>query len=231
LAEKEDDEPESYYRWGAPMSEEAWLSSGDPIAMLNHLKADPAARKSLLVVLAYLERIWDMSVPGPIRDWADQVRLLVDGRGDRAAFEACETEACHYLAGWNPYYLRQGISPAATVAIDALFFFAQAQEDAWEPIGRSSAEGLAEYAVQADLVREVFGNPSRPVTVEPAWLTPGVQALARRIDAEQRFDLMPALGDALEEAGCRNSTVLVHCRKTGVHARGCWVVDSLLGRT
>ena len=77
----------------------------------------------------------------------------------------------------------------------------------------------------------MFGNPSRPVTLEPAWLTPGVQVLARRIDAEQRFDLMPALGDALEEAACKNITVLVHCQEPGVHVRGCWVVDSLLGWT
>jgi hypothetical protein len=211
------------------MSEDIWISSRDPVAMLNHLKADPADRKPLLVVLAYIERIWDMSVPGPIREWADQVRLIVDGRGGRAAFEASEAEACHYLAGWNPYYLRGGISPAATVALNALFFFAQAEDD-WEPVGRSSSEALAEYAVQADLVREVFGNPSRPVAFGPTWLTPEVDALARRIDSEQRFELMPALGDALEVADCTETTVLEHCRRPGGHVRGCWVVDALLGR-
>jgi hypothetical protein len=213
------------------MSADIWLSSRDPVAMLNHLKADPADRKPLLVVLAYLERIWDMSVPGPIREWADQVRLIVDGRGDRAAFEASEAEACHYLAGWNPYYLRGGISPAATEALNALFFFAQAEEDDWEPVAAgSAAEALAEWDVQADLVREVFGNPSRPVAFEPTWLTPEVDALARRIDCEQRLDLMPALGDALEVAGCTETAVLEHCRRPGGHVRGWWVVDALLGR-
>src|SRR5262249_49260355 len=98
----------------------------------------------------------------------------------------------------------------------------------WDPVDRSG-EPLGEFAVQADLVREVFGNPSHPVTVEPAWLTPDVQALARCIDAEQRFDLMPALGDALEAAGCKNTTILQHCRKSDVHVRGCWLVDTLLG--
>jgi hypothetical protein len=212
------------------MSEDIWLSSHDPVAMLNFLNADPADRKPLLVVLAYIERIWDITVPCPIREWADQAKLIVDGHGDRAAFEASEVQACHYLAGWNPYYLREGISPAATVALNALFFFAQAEGDDWEPVGQSSAAALLEYAVQADLVREVFGNPLRPVAFEPIWLSPEVDALARRIDSEQRFDLMPALGNALEVANCTETTVLDHCRRPGGHVSGCWVVDSLLGR-
>jgi hypothetical protein len=45
---------------------------------------------------------------------------------------------------------------------------------------------------------------------------------------ERAFDRMPVLGDALEEAGCTDEGVLSHCR-SGVHARGCWVVDALLG--
>jgi hypothetical protein len=38
------------------------------------------------------------------------------------------------------------------------------------------------------------------------------------------------LADALEEAGCDNADILTHCRQSGPHVRGCWVVDLLLGR-
>src|SRR4051794_18174916 len=49
-------------------------------------------------------------------------------------------------------------------------------------------------------IREIFGNPFRPVTLNPLWLTPTVQQLAALIYEERQFDKMPLLGDALEEA-------------------------------
>jgi hypothetical protein len=86
------------------------------------------------------------------------------------------------------------------------------------------------FAVQAALVRNVFGNPFRPVAVEPSWLTSDVVALARGIYDEKAFDRMPILADALQDAGCANDDVLTHCRDAKqVHVRGCWVVDLLLG--
>jgi hypothetical protein len=43
--------------------------------------------------------------------------------------------------------------------------------------------------------------------------------------------MLAVLGDALEEAGCRDGDILSHCREPGkVHARGCWVVDLLLNK-
>jgi hypothetical protein len=48
-------------------------------------------------------------------------------------------------------------------------------------------------------------------------------------DARQWGD-MPLLGDALEEAGCDDQSVLDHCRGTGPHTRGCHVVDAILGQ-
>ena len=83
----------------------------------------------------------------------------------------------------------------------------------------------------AALLREVFGNPFRPVAVEPAWLTSTVVALAEGIYQDRAFDRLPILADALQDAGCDNEDVLNHCRSDGPHVRGCWVVDLLTGRT
>ena len=47
---------------------------------------------------------------------------------------------------------------------------------------------------------------------------------------EDPFRPMPILADALEEAGCDNADTLAHCREPGVHVRGCWVVDLILGK-
>jgi hypothetical protein len=56
--------------------------------------------------------------------------------------------------------------------------------------------------------------------------------LAQSIYATQRFEDVPGLADALEEAGCKDSHLLHHCRHSTPHTRGCcWVIDSLLGNT
>lgn len=55
-------------------------------------------------------------------------------------------------------------------------------------------------------------------------------ALAQSIYEERALDRLPALANALEEAGCSNADLLAHCRGPGPHARGCWVVDLLLDK-
>jgi hypothetical protein len=77
---------------------------------------------------------------------------------------------------------------------------------------------------------DIFGNPFRPVTLDPACLSPNVKGLAQAIYDDRAFNGMPILGDALEEAGCTNQDILSHCRGPGPHVRGCWVVDLVLGK-
>ena len=48
---------------------------------------------------------------------------------------------------------------------------------------------------------------------------------------DRDFAAMPILADALEEAGCDSANILAHCREPGVHVRGCWVVDLVLGKS
>ena len=80
------------------------------------------------------------------------------------------------------------------------------------------------------LLRCIFGNPFRPVAFAPHWRSETAVSLATGIYDERAFDRLPILADALEEAGCDNADVLAHCRGDGPHARGCWVVDGVLGR-
>jgi hypothetical protein len=44
------------------------------------------------------------------------------------------------------------------------------------------------------------------------------------------FSAMPILADALQDAGCDTPEVLDHCRGPIPHVRGCWLVDSVLGK-
>lgn len=80
-------------------------------------------------------------------------------------------------------------------------------------------------------MRCVFGNPFRPVALDPHWLTSSVLDLATSIYEDRAFDRMPILGDALMDAGCAEEEVLLHCSGPGPHVRGCWVVDLLLGKS
>jgi hypothetical protein len=89
-----------------------------------------------------------------------------------------------------------------------------------------------DWQLHAPLLRDIFGNPFRPVTFDPAWRTSDVMILAQGIYNEHAFDRMPILADALQDAGCDNDDILNHCRDASTpHARGCWVVDLVLGKS
>jgi hypothetical protein len=98
---------------------------------------------------------------------------------------------------------------------------------------QAAAAQQREGSLQADLVRCIFGNPFRPVAADMAWLAWNggtMPRLARAIYDGRAFGRLPVLADALEEAGCAERAFLEHCRSLGPHARGCWVVDALLGK-
>ncbi len=65
------------------------------------------------------------------------------------------------------------------------------------------------------LLRDIFGNPFRPVTFSPAWRTDTAVAVARQLYESRDFSAMPILADALQDAGCENDDVLNHCRGPG----------------
>jgi hypothetical protein len=81
------------------------------------------------------------------------------------------------------------------------------------------------------LLRDLAGNPFHPPTVRPEWLAwngGAVGRIARTIYDERRFDDLPVLADALEEAGCASPNFLLHCRRPAQHVPGCWLLDALL---
>jgi len=80
------------------------------------------------------------------------------------------------------------------------------------------------------LLRDVFGNPFRPVPYSREWHTSTAVAIAKGMYDSRDFSAMPILADALQDAGCDNSDILDHCRGPGPHVRGCWVVDLVLGK-
>jgi hypothetical protein len=91
----------------------------------------------------------------------------------------------------------------------------------------ADAAWQTERTLQSDLLRDIFGNPYRPVVLDRSLLPVSVASLAGTIYEERAFERLTLLGDALQEAGYANEDVLNHCQAPGTHVRGCWVVDLL----
>ncbi len=87
-----------------------------------------------------------------------------------------------------------------------------------------------EQSAQCHRLRDIFGNPFRPVAVDPTWLTPSAVQTALTIYHKRAFECLPLLAEALIDTDCTNEDILAHCRSGGEHVRGCWVVDLLLGK-
>ncbi len=93
-----------------------------------------------------------------------------------------------------------------------------------------------ERAAQSLLLRDLLGNPFHPVTLNPAWRTPAVLALARAAydwrslpGGMLEASRLAVLSDALEDTGCPDAELLAHLRSPGPHVRGCFAVDVILG--
>src|SRR5262249_29378607 len=93
--------------------------------------------------------------------------------------------------------------------------------------GAQERKDRTERKARAALVRELVGNPFRPVTADPAWLAwedGTIPRLGQAIHDEGIFDRLPILADSLEDAGCNDADILSHCRASTPHVRGCWVL-------
>ncbi len=121
---------------------------------------------------------------------------------------------------------RRLYSPEGTEAAYNAMYTRHARKS-WD-IGQYTTDEEAEHC---RLLRDIFPAPMVNVIIDPSWLTSTVSALVRGIHADQSFDLLPILADALEDSGCNDDRLLSHCRGPEKHVRGCWVLDALLGRS
>jgi hypothetical protein len=202
------------------MTESEWLKSNDPDAMLEHILGWTSERKLRLFACACCRRIWALLKKEQLRHAVETSERYADGQALlkelKAARDAVWQRSGEGLAAYTTTHPRgaqtiKGLRAAAAAA----------------------GGFLAERAAQADLLRDVVGNPFRTVELNPAWLTWNdgtVRYMAEAIYEERTFEQLPILADALEEAGCADAEILQHCRKPGVHVRGCWVLDLLLGK-
>jgi hypothetical protein len=208
------------------MRERDWLTRDDPVRMLRHLRRRMTDRKlRLFLGEAYLpiHQEWSSLDSVSRTLFANELELWASGR-----LTEMELQTGTLVLGVVLQHLREG---KPRVFVPSGFEF-PIQEQDWFDAHRlaMTVTGL-ESARLANLLRDIFGNPFRPLTVNSDWLTPTVQQLAAYIYESRDFSTMPILADALQDAGCDNADVLNHCRDTkATHVRGCWVVDLVLGK-
>lgn len=89
----------------------------------------------------------------------------------------------------------------------------------------------AEELAQANLLREVLGNPLSPIQFDKSWRSANVKKLAQNIYEKQKYDQMSLLAAPLKKAGCTEKDILDHCCGKEPHVCGCWVLDLILGNS
>ncbi|WP_216821010.1 hypothetical protein [Singulisphaera sp. GP187] len=154
-----------------------------------------------------------------LRDYAAQHSINARGREAQRG----EVEASHLLQS-----CRDPVHPFSQTEWSAAWHNAMLARNPFLWNNPNSEEGGPNEQLAA--IRDIFGNPFRSVAFDPSWLTSPVVSLAQGSYADRAFDRLPILANALEESGCNDADILTHCRGSGPHYRGCWVVDSLLGK-
>ncbi len=224
--------------------------------MLDHVRSRASVRKlgllaaaacrqvarhfddaGMLPVVAAVER--QAEGEGSFEEWAVVLRAAEQYGLDAATTAGDSPAVAARLA------LRALVSSPTAAALEVVLMWAEACEVRASEVGQYRPTVRAVQRRQADLFREILGNPFLERTVVPAWMTTGgiaifgplmlrvsetAKGLADGIQADQAFERLPILADALEDAGCGDADLLAHLREPGRHVRGCWALDLVLGK-
>jgi hypothetical protein len=153
-----------------------------------------------------------------------------------AGSAAGEFDRCH---AWGASYGGYDIALAEVEGQSAV---------SWESHVASCAAASKDQATQtelngqATLLRDLLGPlPFQPVSVSLGVRTWNGGCVVTLAQAAYECRQLPAgtleperlavLADALEEAGCQVPEVLTHLQEQQSHWRGCWVLDTLLGKS
>jgi hypothetical protein len=228
------------------MTEAECLACEDPNAMMSWLAPRDASRKLRLFACACCRRVTKAEDAQQLVELSEK---YADNEGVtkgqlKQLRRQCRTAHPLYSDQWE---MVQAVKHAAAVRMDAshgwydgtsaLSAAHHAAHTRLPPEKRHQYDRFStdpdwrdECHSQAELVRDIFGNPFRPAAFAPEWRTDTAVSLAEQMYGSRDFGAMPILADALQDAGCDTGDILHHCRGEGLHVRGCWVVDLVLGK-
>jgi hypothetical protein len=232
------------------MTESEWLECTDPTPMLEFLRTRFNDRKARLFGCGFLRSIWQqLDDKEGSRQAVCVSEEFADGKATRKELRIAGKVAEATAEAWSDPALEEPAWQAVdTTSENAWAFFERVHYETTEEFSEPDIvnprtwklikERVAiRHALYIHVLRDLFGNPFRPVAIEFAWLTPTVTSLATAAYEERSLPSgelettrLAILADALEEGGCDNTDILTHLRGPGPHVRGCWAVDLLTGK-
>jgi len=143
------------------MTEDRWLACDNPDEMLAYLRGQVSERQLRLFACACCRRIWDR-LPDDRCRWAVEIlERCADGRGTDQEVQTAIADAEE---------AERGAAGSARTAARAVATAWSTAEHARSAAARAVAEPAQEGACQADLLRDIVGNPFRSVAAAPGWL-------------------------------------------------------------
>ncbi len=226
------------------MTEQEWITSADPVAMLEIVNHDGRAsgprysdRKKRLFACACCRQVWPQLTDPRSRRAVEVAERFADGGATSSDLD----RACY--GAIDPGDI--GSVQKVPCWLDSKFTGARLLSNVLTNAGEERDWPDGADAAQAALLRDIFGNPWRPSPCKcrsdfaphdyvgcpvGQWTTPTVTVLARaayeeRVNETGRVetahldpDRLLVLADALEEAGCTNEELLRHLRGQEL----CW---------
>jgi hypothetical protein len=248
------------------MTEPEWLACTDLAPLMTFVQG-LSERKLMLFGCACCYRQWQIIPDGCCKDAVQAAERFADGlcnsvelrrarRRVREAYSVYHYQDHGFHAECATFFAAVDVAAEEEVEVDFSLFpvitdyltfvkFSQvAQLIATAVTSPDSPTAQAEWdretAAQCDLVRDIVGNPFRPVVIAEGWLRWNGGTVVHLAQAVYDERILPSgrldtgrlgiLADALEDAGCTDTAILEHCRSGGDHVRGCWVVDALLNK-
>jgi hypothetical protein len=225
------------------MNQRQWLRATDPQKMLTWLRHSGkcSERKLRLFGCACCRRIWHLLTDERSRRAVEIAEQYADGRVNEEQQRAVSKEAASVGIGFGKQCFPANAAHFAALPDAALPDRVFADRCA-NYAALAAADPTVEHGAQAWFLRDLIGNPFRPLPPLGSallnWNGGAVVQLAGaayelRTLSEGHLDpaRLAVLADALEEAG-GDDLLLRHLRQQGaVHVRGCAVVDLLLGKS
>ena len=218
------------------MTETEWTLGTNPLAMLEHVRQTirvgrGEGRKHFLLAVACGRLVWSRITGERVRRVIQWAETFADEYQDPDDWD-------EIVAGAQRTFENALEAGGRTQPIAGDFAITLAMRRLTQKIPlfaasaflRASQGATGRNPAGADIIRDIFGNPFRPVAFDPSWRTSTVVALARQMYESRDFSAMPILADALQDVGYDDPEVLGHCRGPGPHTRGCWPVDLILGK-
>jgi hypothetical protein len=232
------------------VGEAEWLACEDPTQMLKFLSQPTgdysvleflperaSQRKLRLFCVACCRTVWDHITESELREAVDLSEAFADDWSVRPKLiEVSRVVNDMGMEDWSRGFVGIPMTMGLWERSSAVW---EASKEKVRPEGVAAKVALVAgeerddgptSRINAAHLRDILGNPFRTVAFSPEWRTDTALSLARQMYESRDFGAMPILADALQDAGCDSEDVLNHCRSGGVHVRGCWVIDLVLGR-